>query len=307
MRKSTIISILALGVMMLSIWSCKDDTSFPNLYSNLYDIDSLVEANPVPGESIEGLHRDFMESKCANQGCHDGAFEPDFRTIQSTYTTLVNATVIKEVDPYEFRVVPGDTGTSWLWNRVTTEDSVLGKMPLYDHPLTTDQLNNLQTWIMDGAKDMFGRERDEVNRQPYWVDFGAFDMSNGDQLEENARYYSDPFPLAENTDVEIKISAYDYETSRLDLSNAKIYFSTVYNDFSSAVSIDATVLAEEETISGVSGRASHKLNFNSSQFPKNTIVWMRLAIEDGDHTSAAVTPENGTSVYTQMHFSFIVE
>ena len=31
---------------------------------------------------------------CANSGCHDGTFEPDFRTVGSSWNTLVNHPVI---------------------------------------------------------------------------------------------------------------------------------------------------------------------------------------------------------------------
>src|SRR5210317_2664712 len=52
--------------------------------------DKHIDAN-----SIQGLHKNIFKPTCANSGCHDGNFEPDFRTIESSYNTLVNQAIIK--------------------------------------------------------------------------------------------------------------------------------------------------------------------------------------------------------------------
>ena len=82
---------------------------------NPYDAQDLPEDNTVQGEglnpaSIEGLHANIFGKTCANSGCHDGNFEPDFRTIESTYNTLVFQPIIKNdlQGTYEYRVVPGN-------------------------------------------------------------------------------------------------------------------------------------------------------------------------------------------------------
>ena len=115
--------------------------------------------NPV---SLAGLHRNIFRKTCANSGCHDGTFEPDFRTISSTYNTLVYHPIIKN-DPqeaFEFRVVPGNVNQSLLIARLTYDiDGNSGMMPLITEPDSDwpekreEYIDNIKTWISNGAKE----------------------------------------------------------------------------------------------------------------------------------------------------------
>ena len=62
---------------------------------------------------------------CANSGCHDGNFEPDFRTVESSYSTLVYQPVVKNNDnqTYEYRVVPGNSAQSILYARLLSYEN----------------------------------------------------------------------------------------------------------------------------------------------------------------------------------------
>ena len=78
-----------------------------------------------------------FQPKCAQPACHDGAFSPDFRTIESAYASLVYNDVVKKLSPWKYVITPGDTANSWLWQRVNHEmivsgnDTSQGRMPLY--------------------------------------------------------------------------------------------------------------------------------------------------------------------------------
>lgn len=112
--------------------------------------------------SLAGLHANIFGKTCANAGCHDGTFEPDFRTIGSTYNTLVNHPVIKN-DPqgsFTYRVVPGDAGRSLLIARLTYDiDGNSGVMPLVVEPGSDwyekkdEYIDHIKTWINEGAKE----------------------------------------------------------------------------------------------------------------------------------------------------------
>ena len=107
------------------------------------------------------LQDKLFRPTCANAGCHDSTFEPDFRTLGSTYATLVDQPVIKNdaAGSYEFRVVPGDTASSQLLARMTRDiDGNSGVMPLALEP-DSDYPDNRATylawvrrWILEGAK-----------------------------------------------------------------------------------------------------------------------------------------------------------
>ena len=121
------------------------------------------EETPVELEatSLAGLHQNIFKPTCANSGCHDGTFEPDFRTLESTYNTLVNHPVIKN-DPansFTFRVVPGDVDASQLVARLTYDiDGNSGIMPLALEPDSDytakkeEYIQNVKDWIAGGAQ-----------------------------------------------------------------------------------------------------------------------------------------------------------
>ena len=110
---------------------------------------------------LAGLHAALFRPTCANSGCHDGTFEPDYRTIYSTYNTLVEQPVIKN-DPqnsFTYRVVPGDVAASQLVARLEYDiDGNSGVMPLAlepdsDYPTEKATLiEHVKTWIRNGAQ-----------------------------------------------------------------------------------------------------------------------------------------------------------
>lgn len=153
--------ILVIGLVVLAlVFGCKKE-EFVNPYDQIDNSGSdstevvLLDLNTLPG-----LHQQVFRPTCANSGCHDGTFEPDFRTIESTYNTLVNHPIIKN-DPqgtYSYRVVPGDVANSVLVARLTYDiDGNSGVMPLATEPdsdwLTkkADYIEHVKSWIMAGA------------------------------------------------------------------------------------------------------------------------------------------------------------
>lgn len=110
---------------------------------------------------LVGLQDQLFRPTCANSGCHDGTFEPDFRTLGSTYNTLVNHPVIKNnaANSFSFRVIPGNVAESQLMNRLTVDiDGNSGIMPLSlepdsDYPTNKEvYLDWVRRWITEGAK-----------------------------------------------------------------------------------------------------------------------------------------------------------
>jgi hypothetical protein len=97
---------------LLLIAACDTTGELPPNPFDPYKTDSIAGPDPVDVDpnSIVGLHYNIFVPTCANSGCHDGTFEPDFRSIESSYNTMVNHPIIKN-DPqgtYEVRVMPGN-------------------------------------------------------------------------------------------------------------------------------------------------------------------------------------------------------
>lgn len=134
-------------------------------YHNPYD-DLVVEApadtttSALEPGTLAWLHAKIFRPTCANSGCHDGTFEPDFRTIHSTWNTTVWHPVIKN-DPqnsFMYRIVPGDVAASQLVARLTYDiDGQSGVMPLAvepdsDWPDKKDAyIQAIKDWIAAGA------------------------------------------------------------------------------------------------------------------------------------------------------------
>src|SRR3982750_3430964 len=88
-----ILVIALVGVLCFP--GCKKETAPENPYDKVdYGKDTTSATAPDPN-SIQGLHKNIFFPRCAKSGCHDGTFEPDYRTVMSTYSTLVYAPVIK--------------------------------------------------------------------------------------------------------------------------------------------------------------------------------------------------------------------
>jgi len=144
----------------------EDDDTFINPYDQ---IDEEIQQDSTDTEldptSLAGLHANIFIKTCANSGCHDGTFEPDFRTVESSYNTLVNHPIIKN-DPqnsFEVRVLPGDAAASQLVTRLEKDiDDNSGIMPLIIEPDSDwpekreEYIQNIKDWIAAGAKDALG-------------------------------------------------------------------------------------------------------------------------------------------------------
>ena len=153
-------------IVIVGAIGCSEDETFVNPY------DLIEEETPqdstqteLDPSSLAGLHANIFIKTCANSGCHDGTFEPDFRTVESSYNTLVNHPIIKN-DPqntFEVRVLPGDVAASQLVTRLEKDiDDNSGIMPLIVEPDSDwperreEYIQNIKDWIAAGAKDALG-------------------------------------------------------------------------------------------------------------------------------------------------------
>ena len=173
-RHTTIVQHIAklcfwviLGMSTAALLSCSKNNGPENPFDDPKNKPPITN-NPVDSfglDNFAGLQRDIFKKTCSNSGCHDGTFEPDFRTIESSYNTMVYQPVIKNNPAGSFlhRVVPGNAQASVLHERVVRDiDGISGIMPLSVDPDSdwptrkTTYINAIADWINAGAKDMFG-------------------------------------------------------------------------------------------------------------------------------------------------------
>jgi hypothetical protein len=144
--------------LILLINSCTDKASKHKILNK----DNTEEAIhiAVDSASIVGLFKFVFSTHCNVGGCHDGTFEPNFTTIQSSYYTLVYHPIIKNnrKNSFKYRVVPYDTSKSVLYERITNccfvnDDD---RMPQFSdiEKLSDAEIKCVGKWIMDGAKNI---------------------------------------------------------------------------------------------------------------------------------------------------------
>jgi hypothetical protein len=312
MRKLLIIVIFGLFV-----FSCKKDK-----YENPYDDPSLKKPETVkpypepPAGSFAYLHKYIFKPTCANSGCHDGTFEPDFRTVYSSYNTLVNQAVISNdaSSTYKYRVLPGNSSMSLIKARLTQSNIGSGQMPLIsgmEWSSNKDKyIQDIIKWIDGGAKDMFGNEPASGNMEPRAVGVQVFPAGNtttpylrgtGSDVQ--------PIEVPGNLAVDIWVSFEDDSTVAKNLDSTQIKLSDKITDFTlatSAVLSYASPLAGKDFL-GNSTSYTHKTTVTISSYPTGTLLFLRVYMRDAHHTKVTETPNNGSSNYTTKFFTLKIK
>lgn len=294
-----------LALLILVVFaSCKKDPVLPpNPYDGVdYTTNIPDPYNPDPN-TIVGIYNNILRVKCANPGCHDGHFEPDFRTIQSSWSTLVYHDIVKNTadSAYALRVVPGDTGASMLWRRITRGDAALQQMPATGQVVTATELSNIRTWIEDGARDMFGDLPVAPNGEPQILGYIATNTGLTIRYDEaNNRLDSvfyNPFKIPTNTSFFVAYFVEDDSTAVGDLQVNQLRMSLDMNDFSGSTNLNALYFANLN---------AWVTTVNSGSFAVGDTVFMRYYVNDGDHAFNTEFPREDQPEPYKTYSSFYI-
>lgn len=276
-----------------------------NPYDDVNYVIDTSTTSPPDANSIVGIHKNILSVKCANPGCHDGNFEPDYRTVQSSYNTLVYHSVIKNKpdSSFKYRVVPYDTTKSWLHERVTTDDAVLGRMPLYSNILTASELSNINTWIMNGAKDMFGNAAVKPDTRPSITGYIVTDSTFTLRLDTNrvGGLYYNPFIVPQNSTFRIIFFVEDDATAIENMQSNKMKMSDLKNDYSASVLFNAYYFYAPP---------NYKLwvvDVHPWLYPAGSTHYFRYYINDGNHTSDTEFPADIQPDPYKSYFAFYIQ
>lgn len=316
MMKTNKILLLVFAIGLV-IFSCKKDKETPvNPFDNVdYSSDS-THVDTLDQYSLASIHQEIFHAKCAVPGCHDGAFEPDFRTPNSSYSTLVYHPIIKnnKDSSFKYRVVPYSSAASVLYERISnccfvnTND----RMPQSSigEPLPAQDIERIKKWIDDGAKGLQGESSDAPDSEPSFqyvyalIDSGfplKYDTKelSADGNRKNNIFYGEMI-LDTNMQVVLVSTVTDDNTAIKDMTNARLVLSYDKNDFTSPI---ATVTSLFLNVNGGLWYSS----FSTANITENTTVYMRYYINDGKHPSDTEFPESVTPDYFKTHWSFVVE
>jgi hypothetical protein len=282
--------------------------------------DGVLDDMPLDSSSFLGIHSYILAPSCAVPGCHDGHFEPDFRTIQSTYETLVFHPVVKNnaESSFDYRVEPGSKERSWLYERITTDDPVLGRMPLYD-TLSTAEIRAIGDWIDQGAGGLDGTLPQEPNLSPSVFGILAYlDDSNGIRFDTLRADAFSPIELPRNSVIELWLGLYDSDPQGTfidgnQLSQTSLLISEHPFDYGQAIELTLEDQAASEPHYGSTFFSNsyqlpyyHSVRINTSQFAVNHTYFMRAVMQDPDHAEPVTWPDDGSLSYYLTLMSFIV-
>jgi hypothetical protein len=258
---------------------------------------------PLDPNTIQGIHQNILMVKCNNPGCHDGSFEPDYRTVQSAWSTLAYHRIVKNdsAGSYEFRVTPYDTSRSMLIRRLTQGDEALQQMPATGDYLTPAELQNIVTWINNGARDMFGNLPVLPNNEPALVGYLALDSVYA-RLDTNRKddVYYNPFVVKGNSTVSLFFLLEDDSTATSALLVNQVKLSTSMDDFSGALVKPAFYIS-------LGGYNVWTVTFNTNLWSNGSTVFFRYYVNDGDHAANTEFPRDDLDDGYKTYFAFYIQ
>jgi len=318
--------ILLLLLIILSLFSCQKEKINP--YDNpdlLPPIEDSISYFSDPTNFIS-IYNDIFLTTCANAGCHDGSFDPDFRTIESSYNTLVYHPVIKN-NPngsYQYRVKAGTPSESVLYARLladangtSTFDANSQVMPLtadiaYDpnqehiwHLEKEDHIKNIKTWIENGAPDMFGNTAVLPNNKPEMLGVAMYITGTTTLLPRIGRG-TVQVPSGTNF-LDIWFSVIDDNLSPNNLTYNKVKFSENLFQFNQKPELNLTVVSTPILEAGyfASNQVEyyHKITYDISSLSSGDEMFIKIYVKD-DVNEVTEIPNNGSSYQYIKHFTF---
>ncbi|MEP7197803.1 MAG: hypothetical protein ABI851_14890 [Saprospiraceae bacterium] len=278
-----------LSALSFLIWTCQKPEAPENPFDNYNPKQDTVKFifNDPDSSSIAGLYTFVFKPTCANSGCHDGTFDPDFRTLESSYHTLVFRDAIKQDGQFFIRVKPFAPDESVLLARL--RNLVSPQMPIQIEPDSdwdknkTKYIQWIENWIRSGAPSLDGTISKEGLAQTHLQGCLASYRDTG-KIER--RPFSGPLLLDSLKDsIELFVAFKNDVQDPLTFSNTKILFSSNPHVFdSSAVAFDLEKLSpslREIGLYGDSVTYTHKVNLLSkSILPNNKQIFFRIYLKD---------------------------
>ncbi len=303
--------------------SCKKN-EVTNPYASLTP--AVDNDNPdlaaLPEGSFAWLHAKVFRPTCANSGCHDGTFEPEFRSIGSAYNSIVNHPCISNTPDYAFthRVVPGNADSSFMLLRLTVDvENTSGIMPAVVDPQSDWNSNKeyyiskIRDWINGGAKDVYGNPAPaaEANMPPMVYGLVVFPHNNT----------TDPYPREENSPygigsievpselIDIWVLPYDDNAYPTGFDAITLQASSSSLDFSGAVQ---SIFNQEGPVNAVPfGEGSavpfyYKATLDLSNSNPGDLVYLRTLIDDGVQSGFTEIPNSESMPLWFLIFSLKV-
>lgn len=296
--------------------ACKEEAP-PNPFEGIdQQVDTVaVDSFPYEDHSLIALQKNVFSPTCANFGCHDGTFEPDFRTIESTYNTLIFHPIIKN-DPqgsFEYRVVPYDSDASVLMARLLYDiDGQSGIMPLESLDSDWDEnrekyIEDIRKWINEGAPDVLGNTYSPVDNKPRVLGVvGRVDVQNLPRGDANNGPLLVP---QEDSSLTLFFAVQDDQTALGSLASTQIELARGPVNFSLSHKRALDLMTNSFTAAGFTGDPVDytfkvRLDFTADTLFNTDQLYFRVLADDGVNGTVGIPAENSAR-YLKRYFSFI--
>lgn len=296
--------VLTVVIIAIGFSACKPENENPFDNPALQPPPADSTANLIPQDNFAWLHQKVFKPTCANSGCHDGTFEPDYRTISSAYNSMVYQPIIKNnpANTFTYRVVPFNADASVLVNRLTVDiDGQSGIMPLIvdqssDWPSKkTEYIEAIKAWINGGAKDMFGNLPQIGNKKPEVLGLQAFigGTSTPLALDDLNRLIIPPGTAS----IDFKIAVADDSTAAANIGYNKFKLSPTFNGFATALEQGLTTIPNQAApgFGGQTVQYNRQGTVNLSSYAPGTSLFLRVYISDGSQPDPSEIPNAGSS------------
>ena len=305
---SLIFFIICVGLIFNACY--KDGALEENPFEvNTFNQDTVnLELIDIEPTSIAGLYQNIFGPTCANSGCHDGTFEPDFRTMESSYHSMVYKAPIKNDGSLTYRVDPGNPNQSALLQRIIGDITPL--MPIEIEPdsdwieNSETYIQNIRDWISDGARDLSGNLPDinivhptimgvvaEYNDTTILRDGGYGPFLIPDSLDNVTFYFS--FDPINNPEA--------FELNEFMLGIEESGFQSQYSDI-------MEVMDSPKVDYGLFGKSvlyTHKIEINLDSIGMSSQhIFMRIKVQDGSNTITEI-PTDDAFYNVKEYLSFI--
>ncbi|HNU55639.1 MAG TPA: hypothetical protein PKN30_03550 [Flavobacteriales bacterium] len=307
--RNVLLHIVAITLVFIG---CRKET--PNPYDELERTTPNPTVESIPEGNFAWIHQRILRPNCALSGCHDGTFEPEFRSIGSSYNSLVLHPVVAN-DPqqsFTYRVVPGNVNASFLHARLNTFiPNTSGVMPLGFSENSTWPANSaafkaaIDQWIASGAPDMFGQLPGAGGLQPQVS--GILALPAGVTHGAYPRGIGEGIPPIEvpASEVDLWFAFSDDRTPVGAFSHNKAKLTTAGGSFESVPELE---LHTDATLTGpdfgnTTTRFSHRVRIDLSGFAPGSILCVRVYVQDEDHDTPVEIPGNGVQGTMANYFS----
>ncbi len=314
--------IFGIFITCLVLFSCSKDED--EVTSNPFDdpslkppVDTTIPPN-LDSASFQFLYYHIFKATCSNSGCHDGNFQPDFRTIYSSYNTLVNHPVLLNdvQNSYTYRVEPNNSEKSLIYARLTINiPNTTGLMPAaVDADSDWNDYKDIyieliKNWIDAGAPDTYGNLPGPVNLNPQVIGIMAFNSGSTTNPLPREGAGATPIMIPPGSPVDIWLALTDDQTNVNDFKLTNLKASYDLFDFTNAIEFK---LNAGNSLSGMDfwGNTvsyTHKATISFPSDTTGTFIFLRAYLRDDIQNDTTEIPNNGTAAIMRANFSLKVD